>query len=310
MGQDPNESLVFYEESSSSIKADRFSSLKPPPRHVPFDLKVSLLCNFFVLFGSFFFAFGMIFFWVFIDPYAIYKDIILHNDHKNTEGTITDIRDTNVSINKERVLGYKYTFSHDNEDYSGESFMTRKRLNEGNNVKIIFHPDNPHISKISGTNLNIGGYASLFVLIFPLVGLTLAFFGYKSGSKQLSMLKSGIITHALVSDVKKTNVTVNNRRVFKVKMEYQDSRGGTHTNYHSTTEPSVLTDEPTELILYNPQKPSDFWPIDDMEQKLDIDERGDLIPPKDTKALLYLFLVLICFIPHLFILAYKVVKMF
>ena len=100
----------------------------------------------------------------------------------------------------------------------------------------------------------------------------------------------------------------NDDSVYKVTFSYVDNRGQNRIFTERTTEVEDITDESTELILYNPGDESQAMALDVLEGKIGVNERGEWNPPTPAPVILKALLIAICYLPHGLILLSKVVR--
>ncbi|QSH41351.1 DUF3592 domain-containing protein [Lentisphaerota bacterium ZTH] len=140
-------------------------------------------------------------------------------------GKITRIEKTNMSKgsrgNKLLIYRYFFAFKHRDQDYTGFCYLPGKKMNSGQIVKIEFIENNPAVNRITGCNAAPFGYSSLVVGILPLLGLVFIIYGLVKRAAIIKLLANGISTCGLVTAVKATSTRINNRRRYKVMVNFQ-----------------------------------------------------------------------------------------
>ncbi|MCP3967921.1 MAG: hypothetical protein GY750_19405 [Lentisphaerae bacterium] len=143
-------------------------------------------------------------------------------------GKITHIEKTNMSKGSRdtKLLIYRYffNFKHKNQAYSGFCYLPGKKMNTGQIVQIEFIESNPAINRISGCNAAPFGYSSLVFGILPLLGLVFIIYGLIKRTAIMRLLIHGISTCGLVTGVRATSTRINNRRRYKVSVNFEYNR--------------------------------------------------------------------------------------
>ncbi len=130
--------------------------MKRPQRSVPFSLGTGLFMNFFTIFGTFFFGFGMIFVLIFFKPVDFYHDFLLNTQGRTIEAEITRIKRTNFSEggsehhDGDPVYLYCFDFTTRTEKQGAECYSTRTGFDQGDKVQVEYLPENPSVARIEG----------------------------------------------------------------------------------------------------------------------------------------------------------------
>lgn len=255
-----------------------------PPRYMPFSLHQKLLFGGFVhQFGWIFFGFGMIFVWVFgmnTDPLA---RIAFFGELEKVPGRIYERTRTNASIggNDHRkgrpIFRYRHAFTHQDQNYTGESYSTSQLKSNGTEVTIEFPPGQPERSRIIGMRTAIFPDFVLFVFLFPIVGLCLVFFGFRAGWKASHLLKIGECTTGILVNKEATDTRINQQTVFKLTFEFQTNLGQTQQVSAKTHEPHKLEDNKSELLFYDPAFPAKATLLDHLPGAIEISQDGQIL---------------------------------
>lgn len=108
----------------------------------------------------------------FIDFQGIQVEYTLDSSSPKIKGVITDIWESNLTVNDEVVLAYDFMFaSQDLGEVRGTSYGNNYSIDVSDSVLVVYDQDQPSISKVEGLDASLGGYSSLLILIFPIVGL-------------------------------------------------------------------------------------------------------------------------------------------
>ena len=128
-------------------------------------------------------------------------------------------------------------------------------------------------------------FVLFFVLIFPLTGLVMLYFSLKKSSKYLRIIMTGKTTYGTYITSERTNVTINNSPVYRYIFEFAADDGNKY-KASGETHTERLSDEPQELLVYNPNNPIEAVMIDALPKKVktyilsltDNDRNDNLIP--------------------------------
>ncbi|MCX6072420.1 MAG: DUF3592 domain-containing protein [Chloroflexi bacterium] len=249
-----------------------------PPRAVP-------LCTWItVLFGGvlqqigwFFLGFGMIFFYVFgleADLSGLWMRLM---DTRQATGLVTSVEDTNASENESPVYAIHYRYVAANGTTVDETaYSTGYYPDAGQRVTVEYLRSNPEVSRVEGMRRTTFGPAAIFVVIFPLVGAALAFFGLVEGIRASHLLRIGRLAFGKLTSTAGTNTTINNRQVMAMTLSFRAHDGATYDMTSRTNQPENLDDQAEELILYDPDDPTRGAALDALPGKLQIDQSGTI----------------------------------
>ena len=278
----------------------------PPPRRVPLSLTVLNVCGPMAQIGWFVFGFAMIFFWVFVGN-ADLSFITFRGDIATTSGTVTRSEETGASVNEQPVRANHYEYSVAGRRFQGTSYSTGSAAAQGEEVTVEYKEGSPESSRIMGMRRAEFGPAVIFVTIFPLIGFFLLYFGMRGGFRRSRLLGKGVFTTGTLVDKEPTNMTVNNRRVFKLIFEFTARDGRRCQATASTSIPDRLEDESQEPLLYDPDDPSTAYLLDEVPGRPEIDGTGDLVG-RPVAAVLALIIPLLVIGGHALIVYFKYFK--
>lgn len=263
-------------------------SLYGPPRSVPLWVWVRLLLGGFSnQFGWLFFGFGLIFVWVMGGSHLLYNLVFFSGELDIVEGSITEVVETNVSINEETVYDYRYSYIVNDRRFEGNSKAFYGEYVAGDQATIEYSVTNPARSRAVG--LSTESVGMWLVALFPAVGLMFMIFGLAKGVKGGRLLRHGRQTTGTLVSREATNATVNDETVYKFTFRFKTDVGQTHTvtaKTHVTDrfagEPALTTFENRhdiqEPLLYNPANPADAVLLDDLPGSPRINQFGDIEP--------------------------------
>lgn len=293
-----------HDDRPENLKKGRFLNLGNPPRVIPLPLFLSLLFPPFALWGAFCFSFGMIFVWIFLQPLNFLSDAALTVASEETDsGIITTSRMSPMTYNEQPVYVIEYEFTTPRGvTIRGESASTGNVYHRGERVTIEYLPWGPSISRIKATRKNPFGWIGLITLIFPFIGIMLSLYQVREGLRGARLLKDGALSEAVVRSAEPTGTIINGRAIHKVSFAFKDARSIEHVASYKTQNVAEVTDEKTELVLYDPRDPDDAIPIDGLPGKADIDVRGDWICPDSVTPLFVGGAVFVLYAAHVFVL--------
>jgi hypothetical protein len=238
-------------------------TLAPPPRHVPLSLRILNFFNGASLFGWLFFAFGMIFVWVF-GGNADFSFITFAGDHPRVTGRVTQVENTNASENDTNVIANHYEYSVAGKAFRGKSYSTGHSVDADEEVTIEYDEANPARSRIAGMRRALFGPAVSFVAIFPAVGIAVILFSTLGAGKRNRLLREGLLTTGKLVSKTATNMTVNKQRVWELKFEFISRDGQRRYATARTSQTHRLMDEAQEPLLYDPYDSNRAFMIDEL----------------------------------------------
>jgi hypothetical protein len=249
--------------------------LAPPPRRVPLSLSLLNLFNGFAQIGWAVFGFGMIFAWAFVAN-ADFSAITFRGPHAQKTGRVTRVVETGASVNHNTVIANHYEFSVSGVHYDGTSYSVGERKNEGDEVTIEYDEDHPERSRISGMRRAPFGPGLSLIGIIPLVGVLIVAFSTRSGLRRNQLLRDGILTTAKLLGRERTNVTINDRPLWRLTFEFTARDGQRHEVTASTTDTGRLEDEAAEPLLYDPNNPAHAYVLDELPSRPEFEPTGEL----------------------------------
>jgi hypothetical protein len=214
--------------------------------------------------GLIFFIAGILFSSVFLNNLDFIELLKLNGNTKTTQGTVTNIFDTKMTINESEVYGYEYEYQIANEYFKWQSFSSQTSANIGDSVTIKYCVDSPEYSVIKGYQTFEGGMSSLFVLIFPFIGAIFLFSNIRKGLNYSNIINNGILTYGNYSHKEATQTEINGQTVYKLYFNYEDRNKKKHTFVIKTHKTDRLTDEEKELIVYKKDSPNKALAVDDL----------------------------------------------
>jgi len=250
-------------------------------RTLPTNIIVhTLFGNILGIIGCALVSFFMIFVWVFtMNSEFIY--ILKDSDITQTQGVILSVFPTNSSENRTRIYQNDFQFVIDGNTYSNHSYTKGQRFNNGDKVTINYSPKNPTVSFIDGARREVfSKFIGIFVPLIQLpIALILIAISLIMGFKKLHLLKIGIPATATFIKMEQTITRVNRRYVMKMFFEFKAKDGSTHQTTTKTHQPEKLLDNPQEILLYDPNNPTQTVFLDNLSGKPQINKSGNITSP-------------------------------
>lgn len=268
-------------------------NLIPPPRTLPVTLTVrALFGGFLSQFGWLFFAFGMLFVWVFDAGGGVVEAVRFLGSTETVKGEVIASAGTSMSVNDTQVFRNDYFFElADGTEYQGISYETGSWLDPEEVVEIEYLVRNPNVSRIVGMRSTPAGFVVVFIFVFPLVGAALGGFAFWKGLGVMRVMSRGRLTRGTLLTSEATSTRVNEQPVMKLTFTFEDEYGGTHHAVAHTHEPERLQDEARELVIYDPRAPSEAAVLDELPCQPRVDAEGRLTPTQHgLPTALYLLL--------------------
>ena len=222
----------MFERPTEQHRLTQISALlaSPVPRTVPSEFARAAQAEAgppaMVVFGALFAAFGLLLGWFFL-PWKLPVDLRLQlPDARIAPGRIVAVEPTNLTINKSRVMAYRFEFGVADEPLgAGSCYTTGRRWEPGAAVAVRYAPDRPAWACPEGARSSPSGAFGLFVLLFPLAGTAVALGVFVARRRALRLLRAGESAEYRVTALEATNVRINNRTQYKVTLERADRPG-------------------------------------------------------------------------------------
>ena len=291
---------ALQDESNFTPRWDRGPA--GPPRSVPVSVRLRILLGGFSnQFGWFFFGFGMIFVWIFGGTATLRNVVFFSGELPVADARITDVVETDVTINEQKVYEYRYAYRVDGVDYEGATRANAGKYKVGAKAVVEYPAQSPGRSRIQGLSSD-HAWVSLICAIFPAIGLTFMFFGIRKGLKGARLLRHGKHATGVLISTEPTNASINHQPVIKFTFEFEadDERSyeviakthvserfaGEDVSHDDASDRGIdereAGDEETfagdihEPLLYDPSNPSDAIMLDDLPGGPRINENGEI----------------------------------
>lgn len=202
-------------------------------------------------------------------PWRIHDDIrMVTSTPAKAAGKVTAAPDSNMTVNEVPVYRTEFVFSVDGTEWRGESFSRGRRYAVGQEVVVEYLPESPKVSRIEGTSLTYGWFG-LLVLLFPLFGVGMIVGGIVSYRRKTRILRMGVFAAGEVLDVRPTNVTINEKRQYRIEVGFKLPDGTERTVSWKTTDAGDIDVARSRRasgvvvgVLYDADSPSDSILVD------------------------------------------------
>ena len=222
-----------------------------------------------IAFGVFFIIFSLPFMFIFF-PWQLHQEVLMKRGSPATaSGVVTSAPDSNMRVNDTPVYTVRFVFTVNDVEREGVSYSTGRRYSSGQTVQIEYLEGNPDIARISGTSITQTGMFGLFVLIFPLAGIGVAYGGLYSYRSKMRILRNGAFAAGQIKDVAATNVRVNNQTVYRIEIDFQIGNGSHRQSAYKTYRAAEIalaqkkqSAGQTVGVLYLPENPGKVLFVD------------------------------------------------
>jgi len=280
-------------------KVFSFSRLKQPPRKVPFLLKLAMVFNTVGFPLSIFYFLIMVGLLSYAHPVDIMHQYMLDKSGKLTRGKIL----TKKFVSDESSVDgdYRYSYEYKTPDgmvYTGKS-QTNDDIPKDQVINVEYLEKKPGVSRMKGAKKN-------FLLPYFMILVVFLVYSLKVGQGFLTAgaLKSGELPDAEVKNVEEIND--GDQTAYNVTLEFTDKKGETRSFTQKTLKKESLTDDPTELVFYDPVNSGNVWPVDEFPIEVEIDKDGEWMVPSTGLAARTYFYVFLFIAP----VVYGVVRFF
>jgi hypothetical protein len=271
------------------MNLDKYSRRPGPDsaggRHVPFSTALAVLFGgFFVQFGAGFFAFGMIFWWVFGAQADVTSWYRFSGELQRTTGVALACEHTGITEGGGDHspgtpiyrIEYEYYELQGSTPITGICFATGMNPAPGQQVEIEYEPGNPAVSRIVGTRKSAIDAWGIFVALFPALGLIFMVLGLRGNLRAVRVLRTGKLARGKLVEKQATNTRINNRTVYRLTFEFQDEQGRIYRVSGKTHITELLEDEELERLLYDPNHPEGGVLVDALPGRPEITPDGEI----------------------------------
>lgn len=233
-------------------------------RTISLGLQIKIwLSDVMVIIGGAFIFMGLPFALIFI-PFATLFSSGFDNSDPIIEGNITEVYSTISYVNDVQVYKYTYTYNPpDGGNYEGAGYSTGQMFEIDALIEVQYKRNQQEVSKAKELRLSsFPAGLGFIVLIFPLVGAALFYFGAKKAINAIRVLKIGEIAYGKFLHKEATNTTVNKQRVYKLTFEFTAKDDKVYQTVAKTHLYHRLEDDETEKLVYDPDDPENAVLLD------------------------------------------------
>ena len=237
---------------------------RAPPREVPAPVVAVALGGgvprFLPLFGLFFFGLGLLFTWLFFPWQFVDEWRLTVAESPTTEGVISEVSRTNMSVNKTKVLAYGFRYTPvGGPPRVGRCYTTGPRWGVGAAVTVRYLPADPAVACVEGARLSQSGLTGAIVIIFPLVGCTLVVWFVADRRQKRRLLREGLVAEVDILSVEETAIRVNNQNICKITFRAATLNNGQPITISRSNRPDVDLarkhgqEKQPVFVLYDPR---------------------------------------------------------
>ena len=167
-----------------------------------------------------------------------------------------------------------YRYEVAGRPFQGSSFAKGQCV--GGPVEVEYLRAQPEVSRIAGMRRRPFGPWMSLIAVIPAVGMVMALVAFAEGRVrlQLPLLRDGLLATGRLIDKTRTNVRVNNRRVYRMTFEYTAQSGVTGRVTTRTNRPAQLEDNVGALLFYAPADPERAVLLAGLPGSIAADETG------------------------------------
>ena len=260
-------------------------SLTPPPRAVPWSLRLVVLLG----------GIGAILGWILLGMGAVFVLVFAGNAEplfgdpfggpvSSLRGTVTEVRATAVKVNRRRVLAVQFEYGSGEPRQQGVSYTLETPPSPGSEVELEVARTQPVAARIRGMRTHPLPAWLNVVLLLPIVGGVVLLLSVRKGFARVRLLQYGEVAQATLVEREATNTSINNQRVHKLTFRFVDRNKRERLAIARTHRVAALTDEPSETVLHDPDGDAAVL-LDELPARTRIDADGQLTAPAFGRVL-------------------------
>ncbi len=247
--------------------------IREPPRRVSPLLFANMFCANspgLLIFGWIFACFGMIFVCAFVGQIRM-ADVFGKWKPAGT-ATLVSSEDAKMKVNDTRMYRHSFTVTPENgETITCVCHSGSKLMDDGDQPREVqaLYDTRFGAYRLEDTSLGVmGGWGlfSLFVLLFPIIGLGIVVSTFRTALRNWRLLKYGQVTKGVVMDISPTGTKINHQDVMNVTFEYITADGQRLQGSSSGLDVSRITDDDCEVLFYDPQHPKHIFLLDSLPE--------------------------------------------
>jgi len=233
--------------------------LAPPPRAIAPALAWYLcLSGCLALFGWLFASFGSLFCWIFLPGLDFRGWDRYPGPWEDAQGRVTAIVNTRMSVNEgPQIHQIEFSFEKDGRAYQGRCYTDGEpNLQVGQEQSVAMIPGQPASARLVGTRhgKTSEGFAILFVLLFPVIGLALVIGNAVAGRRMALLLAEGLLAEGRIVAQTVNTDSDSNQTYYTLSILYHDAAGTPRTTAVRVN--TVPAAGKQLYLLYHPTRPN------------------------------------------------------
>lgn len=193
---------------------------------------------------------------------------------ESVPGQVVYVDETSMSVNEEYVYKTGFRYQVDGSVYNSFSYDVGGRYDTGAEVTVVYSRFNPAISKVKGLDYSFLGWFHLIPAFIFLIAFLQVIWGMSRWLLWGRLLVQGKAAEAVLTSQKESGLRINDVPVVEYIFTYQDDDGDDHQHKVSTHLPEKITDEDSEIVLYDPNRPEKAFLMDEMPFGVSLAEPG------------------------------------
>lgn len=218
--------------------------------------------------GLIFVGTGSIFVLIFFPVQSVFNEKATEND-VTAEGKITKVLTTNAELNGESVYKFVYTYTTPKGEFTGQGYATGEIFDEGDELIVYYKSGKPDISMVPDLRKSeFNGFAGWLLMIFPLIGLIMLFFGTRNTVRTVGVLKVGMLAKGKLLKMEPTNTKINDQTVYAMTFKFTAKDGKQYQCIAKTHKTYELEDDDEEQLFYDPNNPENAVLLDTLPKSV------------------------------------------
>lgn len=254
------------------------AALAPPPRPVPWSLRLQVLgSGMLPLLGWIFLGIGLLFAWLFLrqaeplfgDPFG--------GQLATVDGQVLAVESTGARVNENDVHAVRFRYEVGGRSLEGTSYTSGATPAPQATVPVEFVRADPTVARVRGMRTAMFPAMVWLVLLFPGAGAVLLLVGLGLGWRRVHLLQHGVMVRGHLVASRPTNMRVNKQRVHELTFRYLGTDGREHDGTVRTHQLQDITDEDEEALLHDPATGRIvLW--DMLPRRPELDRDGQFLP--------------------------------
>ncbi len=273
------------------MEKELLGAIAPPPRKLSFKVRQS------THFGSRLSFIVMLFLiapavltWVFDPLEMIETERKFDGDVSIADGWVTDSYLSNWGDEDEDIYAVEYEFTAADGSTYHDTAWAFEHVDNDNSVTVEYITGEPSISRVRGMRDYPAGVWTpiLIPIIFSVGGAVALTIAFLRNRRNRRVLEKGEFDTATFIDKHPTSAIVNNKPLYLMRFEYEVG-GKRYETTTKTIHPEKLEDDEEELLVYNPNDPSEAYLIDNLPGSVELRSDGTFVAKNKYIAVIAVF---------------------